>query len=490
MTMKKAPQAEPQAAPLLTLDEAIRTLGISAATMHRVLKRGDLRALKVGRRWRFRREDLMAYLERQAPAVNHSALPEMEAEYRFFAREGGVAAAEPEAPQQWVEGVVHGILASGVQAGASDIHLQPSRAGLEVRLRVDGVLHLVRTMPERIREPVTHQLKTLAGINTEERRVPQDGRIRWSRDGHDYDLRVAVMPTTGGESLVLRILDRGMGIVRLDDMGLETSDLAEVHRWLKQPNGLILVTGPTGSGKTTVLYSCLLEVANPANKVISIEDPVEYLLPNVVQTHVDVRGGLTFPVGLRAMMRHDPDVLMVGELRDREMTELAHQAAITGHLVLSSLPTSSVAGAIVRLLDIGIEPFMVTQSLLGITAQRLVRRVCPHCREKVSIPPSLLSRVRKLAAAGGYEIPRRTSFTRGRGCRHCRGRGFRGRAAIFEVMRWTPGLSDATLRRASEGELQELAVQGGMTSLWANGVRKAVAGVTSLDELLRIIPLP
>ncbi|MBV9866649.1 MAG: Flp pilus assembly complex ATPase component TadA [Abitibacteriaceae bacterium] len=477
---------------MLTLDEAARFLGTSRPTMHRLLRQDDIKGLKVGRQWRFRKADLIAHMERRPAGITLAAAEDVDAELQFFAEKLQHSAwAKPESGEgEKIISLVNAIIALAIQSGASDIHIEPKRQGVTLRNRIDGVLHEVRSMPVRLHQPLLDRFKIMASMDITEKRVPQDGNIHISYNNKDFLLIVALIPTAYGEAITIRFLDRTNGVPRHDLLDLVAEDWHKIQSWLHKPNGLILFTGPTGSGKTTVLYSCLMEIAGPDKKAMSIEDPVEYQLPQVTQTFVNQKVGLTFAAGIRAIMRSDPDIIAIGEIRDVETAQLAHQAALTGHLVLSVLHTSSAAGAIIRLLDIGMEPFLVNQAITGVTAQRLVRRVCPDCQEAAEISPTSLDRLRPLVAAGGYEIPQDATFRRGQGCPKCRHTGYRGRTAIYEVLSWSPELAEATLRQAGEKELTEIAVAEGMKTLLADGARKAVAGVTTLDEVLRVVTLP
>ena len=478
---------------MLTLDEAVQFLGTSKPTMHRLLRQGDIQGLKVGRQWRFRKADLIAHLERRPPAVAMAATEDLGAELQFFgeklAETGWQQAATTDEGEQIVR-LVNAIIALALHEKASDIHLDPKRHELTVRNRIDGLLHEVRTMPGRLHQPLVDRLKIMSSMDITEKRLPQDGIVHVSHQGNDFVLRVASVPSAYGEAITTRILYRSSGVPSHELLDFAAEDWHKIEGWLHRPNGLILMTGPMGSGKTTVLYSCLSEIAAPQNKTVSIEDPIEYQLPDVTQTFVNQKVGLTFAAGIRALMRSDPDIIMIGEIRDLEVAQLAHHAALTGHLVLSTLSTTSATGTIMRLLDMGLESFLLTQAVIGITAQRLARGVCPDCKEVDEVAPALLERIRPLAEAGGYTIPNNATFTRGRGCPKCRQTGYYGRKAIYEVLQWGSELTEATLRRAGEKELTDLAVAGGMKTLLADGVRKVVEGITTLDEVLRVVALP
>ncbi len=323
-------------------------------------------------------------------------------------------------------------------------------------------------------------------MNIDERSLPQDGRAHLRFEERDYDMRVNVMPTFFGESAVMRILNQGSVLIGLTRLGFAEEDQARLEGWLRIPAGLILVSGPTGSGKTTTVYSCLSKIASPERNTLTTEDPVEYLLPFTRQTGVNRRSGLTFPVALRAFLRQDPDIIFVGEIRDLEMAEIIMQAAVTGHLVFSTLHTNDAASALTRLIDMGVEPFMVGSATHGIIAQRLLRMICPHCKEPVAASAETLAHVRELALQGGYALPDNVQFYRGAGCEQCFRRGYRGRTGLFSLLEMTTAMSGAVMRRAAPAELTRIAVQEGMHTLFADGIRKAVEGQTTLDEVFRV----
>ncbi len=478
----------------LTLDETLAFLSISKQTLYRMLDRGDLRSSKVGRQRRFRKADLTAYLERGPVATALSTAPADAVDDGLAAVAAQLAplgwtpeaGAAPTTPEEKMQRLAERIIALAIKRTASDIHMQPTPQGLMVRIRVDGVLHEAVTLPASIQIGVLSCFKQMAAMNVEERSLPQDGRIRLNHEGHEFDLRMSTVPSVHGESLVLRILDRQVVKIGLELLGFTDDTLAQVQALIRKPNGMIIATGPTGSGKTTTLYSMLMAINTPAIKILTIEDPVEYLLPGLVQTPVNMRVGLTFTSALRAFLRQDPDVLMVGEIRDRETAEIVMQAAITGHLVLTSLHTVNAPAALIRLVDMGIEPFLAAETTIGVVAQRLVRVLCPHCKAPAEISPSALTRLRLLAETGGAPLPADVRFSRAVGCAQCRGNGYRGRSGLFEVLTITSPVKDALLAGASQEELTAVAVKEGMVTLVADGLRKAAAGLTTVEEVLRV----
>jgi general secretion pathway protein E len=375
--------------------------------------------------------------------------------------------------------LVNLLINRAVESRASDIHVEPFEQELKVRYRIDGVLHDVETPPRRLQAAIVSRIKIMAKLNIAERRLPQDGRIKLRMMGKEIDLRVSTLPTLYGESVVLRILDRSSISVKLETLGFPEDTLKEFDAIIQRPYGLILVTGPTGSGKTTTLYGALDKINSPDKKIITIEDPVEYQLFGVNQIHVKPAIGLTFASGLRSIVRQDPDVIMVGEIRDPETAEIAIQSALTGHLVFSTLHTNDAAGAVTRLLEMGVESYLLASSLLGVLAQRLVRRVCRKCMQPAEMPPELWREI------GGREgDPARAVV--GRGCEECAHTGYRGRAGIYEFLPVSDQIKALILERASAGAIKELAVQQGMRTLRDDGWRSVRCGTTTVPEVVRV----
>jgi type II secretory ATPase GspE/PulE/Tfp pilus assembly ATPase PilB-like protein/8-oxo-dGTP pyrophosphatase MutT (NUDIX family) len=393
-----------------------------------------------------------------------------------------VAPASPRSDDdpETVTRLVDQLLGDGVRAGASDIHVEPEEEGIIVRHRVDGVLRDVRVLPRTIASALVSRVKILSGLDIADRLRPQDGRARVAVNGTPVDLRISTLPASRGEKVVVRILDARATILSLDGMGFTPAEYARVERLLQAREGLILVTGPTGSGKTTTLYAALRQVQDRGVNVVTVEDPVEYRISGIVQVQVRERAGLTFGAALRSIMRQDPDVILVGEIRDRETAEIAIQASLTGHLVLSTLHTNDAASAVTRLVDIGVAPHKIATAVKGVLAQRLARRLCEACRE--------------LRAAGMEErrcgVPDGHPIGHARGCAACGGTGYRGRLAIVEVLVSTPAVE----RRIAAGEtaecIAEAARASGMGSLWESGLTHVLAGETALDELLRVAESP
>jgi general secretion pathway protein E len=378
--------------------------------------------------------------------------------------------------------LVNQMLVRALESRASDVHIEPFENQLKVRFRIDGILHEIESPPRQLKAAVISRLKILAQLNIAERRLPQDGRIKTRLAGKDVDLRIATVPTLYGESVVIRLLERGQIFTQLDTLGFPPQQLARFDEMILKPHGMILVTGPTGSGKTTTLYGALQKINDPGKKIITIEDPVEYQLSGVNQIHVKPQIGLSFANGLRSIVRQDPDVIMVGEIRDAETAEIAVQAALTGHLVFSTLHTNDAAGAISRLLEMGVQDYLLSSSLLGVLAQRLVRRLCPNCRRQVPFA-GLEGMARELVGSNGASL---RMVYEAVGCDACSGTGYLGRVGIFELLPVTSEICKVIVQRADAGVIRNLAVQQGMRLLRDDGWDKVSQGVTTLAEVLRV----
>jgi len=379
--------------------------------------------------------------------------------------------------------LVNTIVLQAVQEGASDIHISPEDARLRIRYRTDGMLHDVPAPPKSYHQGIVARIKVLSDMDISESRKPQDGRFRLRVEGRLVDIRVSIIPTVRGENVVLRILDCRTILRDLGELGLGERDVESFRRLIRRPHGIILVTGPTGSGKTVSLYAALRSINSKEKHIITVEDPVEFWLDSVRQIQVNVRAGLTFSGGLRAILRHDPDVVMVGEIRDAETAQTAVHASLTGHLVFSTLHTNDAPGAVNRLIDMGIEPFLVSASLSGVMAQRLVRTVCHRCKEPYDPAIGLV------ADAGLTERRKDITFFKGAGCPACNHTGYRGRSGIFELMTVTDEIREAILQKASSAELYELAFASGLHTLRDDGLQKVLAGVTTLEEVARVTQL-
>jgi type II secretory ATPase GspE/PulE/Tfp pilus assembly ATPase PilB-like protein len=378
--------------------------------------------------------------------------------------------------------LIAALLADAVGKNASDIHFEPEQNFLRIRYRIDGVLRQIRSLHKTYWPAMAVRIKVLAKMNIAETRAPQDGRISLSLTGRQVDFRVASQATSHGENVVLRILDRQKGIVPLDGLGLESSQLDLLKRLISRPEGIILVTGPTGSGKTTTLYSILNHINSDALNIMTMEDPVEYPMTLIRQTSVNEAAKMDFANGIRSLMRQDPDVILVGEIRDEETAEMAFRAAMTGHQVYSTLHTNSAVGAFPRLLDTGVTPEVMAGNMIGIIAQRLIRRLCKHCRQ----PYTATSAECRLL---GVKVDRPPTVYRAVGCDHCDFQGYRGRLAIMEILKLDVDLDELIARRATARELQRAAVAKGFRTLADDGARRVLEGTTALDELMRVVDL-
>ncbi|MBM3792195.1 MAG: type II secretion system protein GspE, partial [Acidobacteria bacterium] len=380
--------------------------------------------------------------------------------------------------------LVNLLISRAIESRASDIHIEPFEKDLQVRYRIDGILHDVESPPKKLKAAVISRVKIMSKLNIAERRLPQDGRIKLKVLGKDIDLRVSTIPTMFGESAVMRILDKSNSdLYEITRLGFPPDSLKYFESLIHRPHGILLVTGPTGSGKTTTLYSALNRINLPDKKIITIEDPVEYQVDGINQIHVNTQIGLTFAMGLRHIVRQDPDVIMVGEIRDLETAEIAIRAALTGHLVFSTLHTNDAPSAITRLIDMGAEDYLIASSLLGILAQRLVRVICPHCKVEVFPVPEMLD---EIGFRRGYGRNGDDHFFEGRGCERCSHTGFIGRIGIYELMLVNDDLRKLTVAKADSALIRKKAVENGMRPLREDGWGKVRTGVTTLSEVLRV----
>ncbi|AGA30538.1 GspE/PulE family protein [Singulisphaera acidiphila] len=391
---------------------------------------------------------------------------------------GAIGLEEGDAP---VIRLVHLIIQEAVNMRASDIHIEPFADRVRIRYRIDGVCMERDSPPRRLLGSIVSRIKIMGSMDIAEKRRPQDGRIKMHAAGKDIDLRVSVLPTSHGQSVVMRILDRENIKVGLRDLGFGEEDWKRFASMIKRPNGILLVTGPTGSGKTTTLYAALNELNRPDVKIITAEDPVEYYLPGVNQCEVRAKIGMTFARIIRAMLRQNPNILLVGEIRDEETANTAIQASLTGHLVFSTLHTNDAPSAVTRLIDIGVQPFLVASSVMAIMAQRLVRKVCPKCRVRYEPPAHVLQGIGLKP-----EIAKKANFMKGKGCTHCNKSGYRGRMGIYELMTMTSQIRDMTFKGDSTQNLRRMARKQGMRTLFEDGMVKALKGLTTIDEILRI----
>jgi len=379
--------------------------------------------------------------------------------------------------------VANTIIQQAIRDSASDIHVEPQRRGVRIRYRIDGVLHEEMQVPKYIHAPLVSRLKILSNMNIAERRVPQDGNIPLTFENKDFDLRVSSLPTIYGEKIVMRILDKSNVLLGLHRLGFTPENQAEVEELIVQPNGMFLSTGPTGAGKTTTQYSVLHKINSVAKNIITIEDPVEYQLEGISQVAVNRKAGLTFATSLRSFLRQDPDIIMVGEMRDLETAEIAIEASLTGHLVLSTLHTNDAPSAVARMTDMGVEPYLIAATVIGVLAQRLGRRICQECREPYEVKGSELRRF-------GFkpnDENEMVTLWRGRGCEACRDTGFKGRVGIYELMKMNAEIAELVVRRAPLNDIKEAAKANGMREMREDGLLKVLEGMTTPDEVMRVV---
>jgi type IV pilus assembly protein PilB len=375
------------------------------------------------------------------------------------------------------------IMGQAIRDRASDIHLEPDEKALLIRFRIDGILYEFVTLPKRVHPSLISRIKVLAEMDIAETRLPQDGNFNVKLENRNFEIRVSTFPTIYGENVVLRLLDQTSSVMELEDLGFADEMLVRYKQLLRRPNGIILVTGPTGSGKTTTLYACLNMINSAEKNIITIEDPVEYRLALIRQTQVNLKAGITFATGLRSILRQDPDVIMVGEIRDLETSQVAIQAALTGHLVLSTLHTNDAIEAITRLMDIGVEPYLISSSVIGVLAQRLVRTICPECKTSTPVDPGCLSQLGEPFSKSKDPI----SVYKGKGCKNCKQSGYYGRKGMFELFLTTDRIKQLISEKAPARLIRETAVnQSGMISLREDGLRKVLNGITTLEEVERV----
>ena len=376
--------------------------------------------------------------------------------------------------------IVNYLITQAVRREATDLHFEPEEKIVRTRFRQDGILIPGPTLPKHLQSAITSRIKIMAKMNISETRLPQDGRIDFKMGKKDVDIRVSTFPTLWGESIVLRILDREKMILGLEKLGLTSENLEIYRKYINKANGIILVTGPTGSGKTTTLYSTLMEINSIEKKIITLEDPIEYHFPMINQSQINVKAGLTFATGLRAIFRQDPDIILVGEMRDYETIEMAIRASLTGHLVFSTVHTNDAASTISRLLDMKVEPYLITSTVLIIVAQRLVRLLCEKCKEKIETPDLVKIECEKM----GIEPPE--YIYQAKGCKLCNGVGYKGRTGIFEILVISPEVSSLILKRAPSSQIKEVAMKEGMKTMFQDGILKVIKGRTTISEIIRV----
>jgi type IV pilus assembly protein PilB len=379
--------------------------------------------------------------------------------------------------------MANAVLVQAIDSGASDIHIEPDSRNVRIRCRIDGVLHEIMKVPNHIKGPLISRYKIMSDMNIAERRVPQDGRIPLKHSGKDYDMRVSCLPSMFGEKIVMRILDKGSVLLGLNKLGFAPEVQAKVEELTVQPNGMFLVTGPTGSGKTTTLYSVLHKVNSIEKNIITVEDPVEYQLGGLTQVQINKKAGLNFSNALRSFLRQDPDIIMVGEMRDLETAEIAIEAALTGHLVLSTLHTNDACSATMRLADMGVEPFLIAATVVGVLAQRLARRICSNCKEPYTTSSDELLKF----GFNPDDLSADVTLYRGKGCDVCRGSGYKGRLGIYELMTMNNEIAELVVRRAPLADIKDAAKANGMKEMKEDGLAKILSGQTTPDEVRRVV---
>ncbi len=382
--------------------------------------------------------------------------------------------------------IVSTILEYALKSRASDVHIEPQDDKTRVRYRIDGILQERLVLPKKVHDSIISRIKILSDLKIDERRLPQDGRFTFKLGAQEVDLRVSTLPTTHGEKVVMRLLRKSGGVPTLLDLGLRGNALKITETEITRPHGIVLISGPTGSGKTTTLYSILSKINTPKVNIVTLEDPVEYAMPGINQVQINPQAGLTFASGLRSFLRQDPNIIMVGEIRDKETTELAIQAALTGHLVFSTIHTNNAAGSLPRLMDLGAETFLMASSMNAVMAQRVVRTLCKHCKEEYDAPPPVVKQIKdqlgKLYTEGSDKI----KLFKGKGCEQCGDSGYEGRVGIYEVLQVSEKIGRLILERASASDIEKAAIEGGMVTMVQDGFLKSIEGITTIEEVLRV----
>lgn len=473
---------------VMDLKAATEFLKISKPTFYRWLAQDRIKGFKAGQQWRFYRRDLEKFLESEEPIVQPESVEDLQQVIDKARAARGLAPIDwqPTADESTEEAIIaraaDAIIADAVGARASDIHLSPDRDGTWVRYRIDGVLTPVMTLPRKSHGAVVSRFKLMADCDITERRVPQNGRIQVTLEGRDYDVRITTMPAIYGEAAVMRLLDQSSVLIGMEKLDFAPAVLKAFQQRLRDPSGLIVITGPSGAGRTTTAYAALNHIKRPEINIITIEDPVEYRIPGVNQVHVNRKAGLTYANAMRYFLRCDPDIILIGELRDLEVAEICMQAAMTGHIVLTTmLPPDSVS-VITRLVDMGVEPFLVSASLTAVLAQRLLRKVCPSCKTEYKPSRAGLQRL----GMSQQEIAR-AKFYRGGGCDQCRRTGYYGRTGVFELLEIDDQLRELIAQRAPIAEVHRAATEAGMVTMLQDGLEKAKQGITTVEEVVRVL---
>ncbi|MBI2051941.1 type II/IV secretion system protein [Candidatus Roizmanbacteria bacterium] len=447
-------------------------------------KTGKNVVLALADRGDIRKSIEVSYMQGLSPEVNQALK-----EYRPVTEQKAIADIGSVIKEAPIAKIVSTILEFAIKGRASDIHIEPEELRTRIRYRIDGVLNEKLTLPNSIHDALTSRIKILSDMKIDEKRLPQDGRFSLKLGNEEVDFRVSTLPTVHGEKVVMRLLKKTGGVPALSELGLRGPQYKDLEEAILKPYGIILVTGPTGSGKTTTLYSVLSRLNRPNVNILTLEDPVEYQIPGINQVQINPQAGLTFANGLRAFLRQDPNIILVGEIRDKETTQLAIQAALTGHLVFSTLHTNDAATAIPRLIDLGAEPFLIASVLNAALAQRICRRVCEHCREFYVPDPSIIANVKEVLGdllPRPYNEGREIKLARGKGCNDCNNTGYLGRIAIFEVLKVTPAINKMVLQQSTAKEIEEQARKEGLIRMKQDGYLKALDGITTIEEVLRV----
>ncbi len=475
---------------VLDLTSAAAFLKVSKPTFYRWLAQGRIKGHKAGQQWRFYRRDLEEFLHAEEPSALLADAEKLRQAVERGRKALGLRAADwtpiedQSAEESAVIRAVEIIMRDAIDACASDIHMDNDQHETLIRYRIDGVLHEAMRLPREASRPLVSRLKLLGDMDISERRLPQHGRIGMKHRGKDLDLRVTTIPAIFGESAITRILDQSSVLIGMDRLGFSEQMREALQRVLHYtPMGLFVVTGPAGCGKTTTLYSVLHQINSPEKKIVSIEDPVEYRLPNTMQVHVNRKAGLTTAAALRAFVRADPDIILVGAVQDLETAEACVQAALTGHLVFTTMLPGDAPSLVTRLVDMGLDPFLISGSLAAVLAQRLARRVCRKCKAEQKPSRELVLR---LQTQTGLDLAA-GRFARGEGCEECRGTGYRGRTGIYELMQVDERLRELIACPAPTSELRQAAIEGGMVTMLRDGIEKAAQGITTIEEVLRVL---
>lgn len=476
---------------LIDMDEAIRLLKTTRPTFSRWLKAGAIKGMKAGRQWRFTREEIDRFLRGETPQIDiPTDIENLLADLRGKLEEIQVSAKKVNSDR--IQEAVSLIIQVGIAYRCNDIHLtcHEGANGTEahLRFRIDGVLTQFSHFSIRLADLIIKQVKSLCGCNINEKHMPQDGRVHLDVDGESkLDIRASFLSTIAGEDMTMRVLDTNTTLLTLDKLPFEEEDRMRLLRNIQSPYGAIIVTGPTGSGKTTTMYACLMELAREQKKVISIEESVEYILPWVSQIHVNTRQGATLEKTIRSVFRNDPDVVMIGEIRDKDVLEVVCEGALTGHLILSTMHTDSAVSCLIRMLDIGLDPFALADSVRLIISQRLLRVVCSHCSIPDSPLKDTISQAKEMMESNGYNWKAlKPKFMKGKGCKKCRMTGYSGRTQVSELLEVSPDICRNLKNNVSEESLKKIAISEGMIPLAVRGVQLAAAGKVNLEETVRL----